>query len=150
MRKLLLAGAAAALLLACGDNDTGSNGGADARDNGDGGGGSIDAGPDAFFCAFEEGALGGGCDTDTDCDSATGAGDGFCLEGVKQPSTFAPEGYCIRNVTTTACVNDADCGTGGVCVLDMIFQATFCAPACCMLDSCPQHQACWNSFNGAP
>ena len=74
--------------------------------------------PDAFAndancTAPAPGSVGGACTTDGQCDSATGAGDGFCLRGRAGDAVWPAEGYCVNRIDM--CVVDADCGTGNLC-----------------------------------
>jgi hypothetical protein len=111
--------------------------------------GAVDAGgPDAFLCpANDQDELGGPCDSEA---ISCGA-DGVCLDENLDGPGWAPEGYCIRS-GGDPCAEDTDCGEGGVCATiddeSGAYQA--CLPACCEGETCPGHQACWDSFNGAP
>lgn len=144
MRKLLLCVGFAAALAACGDNDLGDDApNIDARQ--DDATPADAAPPDALVCSFAPGALGGACENDDQCDSATSAA-GYCFAGPKLPSIFPPEGYCVLDNGGTVCDSDDDCGEGGLCLDSAGYR--FCAPACCEGGACPTHQACWTSFNG--
>jgi len=93
--------------------------------------------------------LGGGCDDNADCDSALGAGDGYCYVGTMGPSTFPTEGYCtVDDGSGTICAVDADCGPAGVCADSGGYR--LCLPACDAGGGCPANLACFDSFNGWP
>jgi hypothetical protein len=147
MRHLLLCAGFAALLLGCGDNDT--SGDVDAAPQPDA---EVppDAGPppDAFVCAaFDPGAPGGTCAAHAECDSAAGAGDGTCLDETFIGSGFPAEGYCtIDNGAGDVCTTDADCGDRGQCIDTDGYR--WCLPVCCDGSSCPDGQACFDTFQG--
>ena len=157
MRKLLVCVGFAALLFACGDNDISGDDTPDI-DAAPGPDAEIpDAGvePDAMVCpARMMGEVGGPCTTHADCDSSDGAGDGVCYRGIAGPVTFPPEGFCtLEDPDGTApferCDVDADCGDGNVCADSLGYK--FCLPSCyCDGNTCPEDQACFESFNGFP
>lgn len=90
--------------------------------------------------AREFGQLGGHCEQASDCDSAPGAGDGFCLDDPNGPVPFDPAGFCVRFV---ASCDENPCGTD-VCAT--IEGAPVCLPACCESETCPTNQACVDSY----
>lgn len=152
--RWLLPSIAFALACGCGGDDDGGSAvdGApsDASSQSDDAALSDGAAPDAFYCpANPAGELGGACDADTTDSCGT---DGTCLEGAIEAVVFAPEGYCVRtDFTDTYCAADGDCGAGGVCA-EVAFPgaaARVCLPACCDFMTCPAHQACFETFNGA-
>jgi hypothetical protein len=106
--------------------------------------------PDAFVCAaFDPGAPGGTCDNNAACDSAPGAGDGFCLDETLVFGGFPSEGYCtIDDGGGAVCDTDADCGPRAQCVDSDGYK--WCLADCCMFDSCPSGQACFDTFQGFP
>jgi len=87
------------------------------------------------------------CSTHADCDSAPGAGDGYCYTGDYGATQFPAEGYCTRDDGSGAiCDVDADCGDGFVCADSWGYRV--CLPACGTNSDCPDNQACFDSFNG--
>ena len=68
--------------------------------------------PDAYFCApFDVGRPGGTCTNHADCDSAPGAGDGYCYAGAEGSLIYPAEGYCLfDDFSGGDCTTDADCG----------------------------------------
>lgn len=104
----------------------------------------IEDAPPAECPAREFGSLGGNCDQATDCDSAPGADDGFCLDDPNGPVPFDPAGFCIRFVDTC---DGNPCGDD-VCAT--IMGTNVCMPACCEGDTCPTNQACVNSYYQEP
>lgn len=110
----------------------------------------IDAAVDANCPARLPGQVGGPCTTDAMCDSAAGAGDGFCLRGAQGPTTWPAEGYCVNQIDT--CNTDNQCGAGNECVTINDPGGPFraCLPACgtgaC---SCSNGQLCAGSFSGS-
>ncbi|MFO0683712.1 MAG: hypothetical protein U0234_16760 [Sandaracinus sp.] len=123
--------------------------GVDARDLGDAG---LDAfAPDASCSAPVAGALGGPCTTDAICDSAVGAGDGFCLRGMVGSTTWPTEGFCTNRID--ACTLDGDCGAGNHCatVEDPLGPFRVCLPGCAASDcACPAGQVCRGTLARAP
>ncbi|MBK9035000.1 MAG: hypothetical protein IPL61_27675 [Myxococcales bacterium] len=108
----------------------------------------IDAMIDAS-CPVRSTGVGAPCTTDPQCDSTTGAGDGFCLRGAQGTVVWPTDGYCVL---LTDCTTDASCGAGNICatINDPLGAYTTCLPAC-GLDpcSCPDGQVCATSFTGA-
>ena len=121
MRHLLACAAIllAAPLLGCGDNRKVNEGDVDApvADAPDIDAVPIDARPvdaaiDANCPARAAGTVGGTCISDAQCDSATGAGDGFCLRGAQGSIVWPTEGYCVNQIDSCT-VNS--CGAGNQC-----------------------------------
>lgn len=126
----------------CGDNLKGESGGADA-----GGGGGVDAGPDASTIQCDApaaGAPGSACTDDAECDSSDGAADGRCLRGEKRNIDFPDSGYCVRMCGES----DADCGEGTVCVAQADFPNAVCMAACCEGVACAAGYACSTAIAG--
>lgn len=150
-----------------GMRDTGAHDAADAFILVDGSDGAMapdapvsDAGPDASdagdlsdasSCPLPpSGAVGGACATDSECDSAAGVGDGFCLRGRMGATVWPDAGYCINRVAT--CTMDADCGSGNVCatVDDPGGAFSACVAGCGTGCVCGDGQLCQGSFSGLP
>jgi hypothetical protein len=113
----------------------------------------IDAPPppvDANCPALAPGAIGGPCTLDTQCDSASGAADGFCLRGMQGSVMWPAAGYCVLQ---TECTTDVSCGAGNRCVTINDPGGAFkaCLPACgtgaC---ACSNGQICATSYVGSP
>ncbi|MEQ1738188.1 MAG: hypothetical protein ABL886_17520, partial [Rhodoglobus sp.] len=106
---------------------------------------------DADCPARAPGQVGGPCTTDAMCDSAAGAGDGFCLRGPLGSTTWPASGYCVNQIDT--CASDAACGANNQCVTinDSLGPFRACLPACgadpC---ACSNGQLCAASFAGSP
>lgn len=90
------------------------------------------------------------CDEHSDCDSAIGAGDGYCYRGdVGGSLVFPDEGYCtIDDGSGAVCAVDADCPSNSRCA--DIYGYRLCLPACGEDDACPAGQACMATFGGLP
>lgn len=88
------------------------------------------------------------CAAHADCDSALGAGDGYCYRGdVGGSLVFPDDGYCtIDDGTGTVCAVDGDCPGDSRCA--DLGGYRLCMPACGDGDSCPSGQACITSFDG--
>ena len=151
MRKLLLCVGFAAALAACGDNDLHGDDQPQPDANVFPDASVTDAGdlPDAFFCsAFDPGEPGGACTADAECDSAAG-GDGFCLDETEVFGGFPPEGYCtVDDGGGAVCDSDDDCGPRAQCIDTEGYR--WCLAECCMFDTCPSGQACFDNFQGFP
>lgn len=107
--------------------------------------------PDASCSAPVPGSLGGPCATDAVCDSAIGAGDGFCLRGAVGRTRWPAEGFCVNRID--ACALDADCGAGNRCatVEDPLGPFRVCLPGCAAGDcACPAGQVCRASLAAVP
>jgi hypothetical protein len=137
-------------LAACGDNTKNGSDSDAAVDDGGAVDATVDAPPDANCPARALGQVGGPCTADAQCDSASGAGDGFCLHGLQGTIAWPEEGYCVNKIE--GCTTDGQCGTGNVCasIDDPAGAFHACLPACgtdpC---SCPNNQLCGNSFAGS-
>ena len=158
MRHLLACAAIllAAPLLGCGDNRKVNEGDVDATvaDAPDIDAVPIDARPvdaaiDANCPARAAGTVGGTCISDAQCDSATGAGDGFCLRGAQGSIVWPTEGYCVNQIDSCT-VNS--CGAGNQCTTidDPLGAFRACMPACgadpCI---CSNGQICATGFSGS-
>ncbi|MEZ4399142.1 MAG: hypothetical protein R3B06_03940 [Kofleriaceae bacterium] len=111
----------------------------------------IDAAVDAMVCPPPAtGQVGGPCTGDAMCDSAAGAGDGFCLRGAQGTVVWPDAGFCVNQVGTCTA---GSCGAGNQCTtindpVDGAFDA--CLPACAASAcACPDGQACATSFVGS-
>ena len=95
------------------------------------------------------GAPGSSCVADTDCETAPGAGDGFCYIGDMGPLEFPELGSCtVDDGSGAVCDVDADCPTGSLCIDADGYK--LCLPACGENGACPADQACLSSFSGVP
>jgi hypothetical protein len=108
-------------------------------------GGFHDDGPMVGWTPLMPGAQ---CATHTDCDSAEGAGDGFCYRGDMGGSLIFPdEGYCtIDDGTGSVCATDDDCPGTSQCINADGYH--LCLPACGEDETCPTGQACMTEFGG--
>lgn len=118
---------------------------------------AVDAVPiDASCPARPAGQPGGACTSDAQCDSAVGAGDGFCLRGDLGSIVWPAQGYCVNRTDVlggTPCATDAQCGDGNLCatINDPAGAYNACLPACATAGcECPDGQACATSFFNAP
>jgi len=92
---------------------------------------------------------GAACVDHADCDSAEGAGDGFCYAGAIGTFVFPAAGYCtIDDGTGTVCEVDGDCPSGSLCADSLGYK--LCLPACGDGGACGEDQACLTSFLGNP
>lgn len=152
MRNALLFASLALALAACGDN-LNPGGPVDAATIDAAIDAPTDAAIDARVCPqVAAGQPGGPCSSDAQCDSASGAGDGYCLVNAQGGVTWPSQGYCINRLGT--CTMDSQCGAGNVCVtIDAgtpdAFSAcmTGCAADPC---ACPDGMLCAASFSGSP
>ncbi len=110
----------------------------------------IDAVPiDANCPGRAPGTIGGACTADAECDSAAGAGDGFCLRGPQGSITWPAAGYCVNQIDSC---NATSCGTGNQCTTidDPLGAFRACLPACgadpCV---CANGQICATGFSGS-
>ena len=112
---------------------------------------NIDAGPsiDASCPVRGAGQVGGTCAIDTDCNSAAGVDDGYCLIGNQGNLVWPSAGYCVNQIDT--CTANS-CGAGNQCttINDPLGAFRACLPACgtgaC---ACSDGQLCANSFVGS-
>ena len=139
-------------IAACGDKDSSGQRDAAPADTSDPDATVIvDAPTDAFCAPPAAGKVGGACTGDSQCDSSSGSGDGFCLRGGQGTTIWPAEGYCVNKVDT--CTDDASCGTGNACVSidDPASAYKACLPSCgtgaC---ACGSGQICASSLGGAP
>ena len=103
---------------------------------GDNFGASVDGGIDGPACpARPPGTVGGPCTMNAQCDSAAGAGDGFCLNAALGGIGWPEEGYCVNHLDVVSadcsggCATDADCGAGNACV--SVGGCNACVADCC-------------------
>ncbi len=158
MRHLLACAAIflAAPLIGCGDNRKVNEGEVDApvADAPDIDAVPIDARPvdaaiDANCPIRTQGTIGGSCTAHDQCDSAAGAGDGFCLRGPQGTVTWPSQGYCVNQIDTCTATS---CGAGNQCTTidDPLGAFRACLPACgvdpCI---CSNGQICATGFSGS-
>lgn len=143
MRTLAMLSCSLLALASCGDN-SGPERPVDAS--------VVDAAP---TCGPRpQGAVGGPCTMNAQCDSAVGLGDGFCLNAALGGIGWPAAGYCINKVDVVSadcsngCHTDAECGEGNVCV--SVEGCNACVAACCTGAECPTGQFCTDTLIGAP
>ncbi len=111
----------------------------------------VDAMVDASCPLRAAGQVGGPCTTDVQCDSSTGAADGFCLNAALGGIGWPAAGYCVTRIGT--CTLDSQCGTGNLCVTinDPGGAFSACMPACGSAPcECSDGQVCSNNLATSP
>lgn len=151
MRTTLALASLFVLLAGCGDNLT-SGGDPDAAEVD---ATTTDARADAMVdanCPLRaQGQVGGPCTMDAQCDSSTGAGDGFCLDASDGGIGWPAMGYCVTKIGV--CAQDSECGSGNVCVTinDPGGAFSACMPACAADPcACGNGQVCSNNLATSP
>lgn len=151
MRNALVLVSLSVWLAACGDNLGAGDGVIDAAAID--ASGPVDAPLDAQSCPqAAAGTPGGPCATDAECDSAPNAMDGFCLNNLLDIAPWPSQGYCLGRIG--GCTDDAECGTGNVCVT--LDEGTADEISACMRGcsaepcACPDAMICSDTYVGTP
>ncbi len=110
---------------------------------------TVDTPPDANCPLRAPGLVGGPCTTDGQCDTTSGAGDGFCLNATLGGIGWPAAGYCVTRLGV--CTMDSQCGSGNLCVTinDPGGAFSACMPGCGAAPcDCSNGQACSDNLAG--